>query len=159
MKNVGVVPAQVAGGRLVAIAFFGDRQADDAGLRIRDALEHGVGVFLGHHHAQHGSHHAQLFAGLTVDAAFAQGQRVQAVLRRQGVARGGAAQRHAQDAPAKVAAGLDGQVRHHRLMRAMKCPQTQMHDAGREPAAVIGGFLHVCGQAWQRLRIQTFEHG
>ncbi|KAG1433353.1 hypothetical protein G6F57_022214 [Rhizopus arrhizus] len=91
VQDVGIIPAQVAGSGLVAVALLGHGQADDAGLRVGDPFQDGVGIFLGDHHAQHRTHHAQLFAGFAVGSAVAQGQGVQAVLRRQRIAGGGAA--------------------------------------------------------------------
>ncbi len=136
-------------GRFVAVALFRYGQADDAGLRIRDAFEDGVGVFLGHHDAQNGSHDTQVFAVLAVRTGVAHGQRVQPVLGRERIASVGVAQRDAQDAPGEVAAGLHGLIGDKRLMGPVKGAQPQMDDARCQPATVVAGLFNVGGQTRQ----------
>ncbi|MNT64824.1 hypothetical protein D3C72_2027580 [compost metagenome] len=76
----------------------------------------------------------------------AQDQRVQAILRRQRVARIGLAQGHAADAPVRIRAGAQRGIVHRRQMGARKRAQAQMHDARLEPGTVVAGTRHLRGQ-------------
>ena len=105
VRDVGIVEPQRAGGRVVAVALLGDGQADDAGVGVRRcARSTACGSSGATSSVEHAADDLQRSRGCAVGVGIAQRQRVQALLRRQRVARVGLAQRHADDAPAQVAA-------------------------------------------------------
>ena len=95
--DVGMRAVEIARG-VAHIGLFGDRQRDDLHARIAQRVEQRGGIFRRHQQRKDRADDAQPFAGAVLDR-----QRVEPVLRGQCIARVGAAQRCAHDAPAPIA--------------------------------------------------------
>lgn len=117
--------------RLPGSSLFGDGERDQAHCRIGEACEHGRLFIAGAEHFGDGTDHAQLWLGIE------QGERVQAVLRAQGVAHLRVVQRHRADGPGGVVGeqviDVDG------LMRAMEGAGAQVDDADGGVFGVVVG--------------------
>ncbi len=122
VHDVGVREVELAGGRIVAIAFFGDGQGDDPGRWRGKPRLHGVALILQKEHFAHAANDAPAHArGTLFD------RRVQTVLRREPVAHLRRAQAHAADAPR---AALERQciVAVNGRLRAMEGTDPQVDD-------------------------------
>ena len=165
MLDIGVVQVQQATGRIMAIAFLGDGDADNPRVRVSNARQHGRRVFRRDQHFAQASNHRQMLLRPPVCASAAQRQRVQTVLRRQGIARIGMAQRYAADAPTKLRTGkrrggvndgfINGRLIDRSQMRAHKRAQPQMHDADTQRAPVVRRARHAGRQQTQTRGRQT----
>ncbi|CAB3703891.1 hypothetical protein LMG26845_05391 [Achromobacter insuavis] len=159
VHDVGMRQVQRAAGRIVAIAFLGHGQADDARVRTGDARQHRLRILRRHQRFQQAADHGQPRLRPALGVGAAQRQRVQPVLRRQRVAGIGLPQRHAANAPARIAAGMNGRFVHRRQVAARERAQPQVHDAGAQGAAVIGRPRHVRRQRLQARRMQPDGRG
>ena len=133
--DVGMIGVQRAGGRVVAIALFRDRQADDPNRRVRHRVKHRVGVFGRDQHVVQNIDPARLLAFRRKrDGCIAP------ALPLQRIARVRAAQGHAGDAP--VTTRRRHRVGHeHTSEAAKKRAKAQMHDPR------LGALSGVSGQA------------
>ena len=128
----GVVLGEAAGGGVVAVALLADGEADDAHARIGHAGEEPLAIR--RHDEKLGDGADDAVAGAL---GAGDGQRVEAVLRGQRVAGGGAAQACGDDAPRRV--GGQQVVDHRRLVGAVEGADAEMDDAGRDARTVVGG--------------------
>jgi hypothetical protein len=142
----------------VVIALLGDREAHDARVRMRDALEHGSWVFGRHQHVEQVAHDLQQLARAAVFGRIAQRQRVEAGLRLQCVARVGRAQRHAHRAPAQVVARMQRGFVHHRQVRAMEGADTQVDDARAQRLPPVARHRDMRGHVGQGVGMKA-RHG
>ena len=121
--DVGVVGVEIAGRRVVAVALLGDGEGDDPGRRCREPGEQGPAL-LGREQrlAEHPDHGRHLVHPVVLDHA------VEAVLRPERVAHGGAAQARPADRPRsrRVRERALGQ---DRLVRAVEGAEAEVDDA------------------------------
>ena len=150
VHDVGMRLVQRAGRRVVAIALLGDGQRHDSYARVAHGCEDALDVHGRDQHLAHAADDAEPLA-------FAGAERlgVEAVLGGERVARVGASEAHADDAPGGVA----GQhiVGEDRLVRAVERADAEMHDAGGDGAAVVGRAPHVRREAGERLVAEARE--
>lgn len=123
---------EIAGLRRVAIALLGDGERDDAGGGIGHPLDQGRRLLACDDTVEQRADDAVLGA---LRGAYR--NRVEMILRGEGVARVRAAQARPDNAPGWAARGK-AIVDDDGLMRAMKRAETQMHDAGRDAREVVG---------------------
>ena len=152
VHDVGIAQVQTAVDRVPVVALLSHRQANHSCEWVADAHQHSLWVFGRHQAFMHTADDAQLFA-----VRIAQGQGVEALLLRQRVARFGAAQAHAANAPMQPRAGFDGVFGHHCQMRAHERTQAQMDDAGLQGVTIVDGALYLGRQGVQRGLIQALH--
>ncbi len=127
VDNIRVGMVECAGGRFVAIALLGHREADDPGGRIGHQRQHRARVFARDQHLAHHLHpagHVALGPELERD--------VGPALRRQRVAHMGRLQRHAGDAPVAprgIGRGGDGLLGVDRAVRPEEGTEAKVDDA------------------------------
>ena len=97
VNDIGVAFVELAGRGIVAVALLGDGERDDADRWIRHGFNELSALSVGVEHIEHRADDAALRAGCV-----ANGQRVQEILRGQGIAGIRAAERGADDAPARI---------------------------------------------------------
>ena len=141
MNDIGMLLVQFAGLRRVAVALFGDRERNDPRRRIGHACDQARGVFSRHLGLEHRADDAVFGAGAGTN-----GNRIEVVLRGEGIARVRTPQACADDAPIRCAAGKKV-VDHHRLVGPVKRADSEMNDARPDPRAVVTGAVDLAGKA------------
>ena len=121
--DVGVAGVEIAGRRVVAVALLGDGEGDDPGRRRREPGEQGPAL-LGRPQrlAQHPDHGRRLLHPVVLDHA------VEAVLRPERVAHGGAAQARPADRP-RARRVRERTLGQDRLVRAVEGAEAEVDDA------------------------------
>jgi hypothetical protein len=151
VDDIGMFFVEPAGRRVVAIALLGDGQGDDTDLRRHHQPEQPLALLLG---IEDGDDRADDFA---IGARrVAHGERIEAVLRRQRVAGIGAPEARTDNAPFGRGAEQPVDVGGH--MGAVESADPQVHDAGRDAAAIIGWPTHLFGQSIERRIAEPSDH-
>ena len=140
MNDVGMTLVEIAGLRRVAVALLGDRQRDDARGRIGHARDQRGGFLGGDFACENRADDPVLGA-----RAGTNGDRVEAILRGEGIARIRTAQAGADDSPIRGATGEEV-VDHDRLVRPVERADSEMNDARRDARAVIGRTADLAGK-------------
>jgi len=155
VADAGVFAVQRAGRRFVAVALLRHGDRDDAGSGPGEAVEHGGRVLRRHQRFGDRADDAEVIARRITDS-----HGVEAILRCQGVAGVGAAERDAADppgtgGPVEAVVGIDG------LMGAVKRAEADMDDAGCEASAGTGTARlgDRRRQRQQRSRVQALAGG
>ncbi|CAM3697551.1 hypothetical protein TSOC111612_09585 [Tsukamurella ocularis] len=136
VPDVRVLGVELAGGRGEVVAAFRDGEGDDAGLRRREPLDHGLGIV----GAVQVVDDRPDDGGLHGPVGMLEGERVEPALRDEGVAhrRVGGPQPDAADAPARrVRAGREQPVDVDGLVGAMEAADAEVDDPGPHRGAVV----------------------
>src|SRR4051812_27159052 len=147
---------EIAGLRRVAIALLGDGEGDDANGGIGHSLDQSCRALACDHAVEQRTDDAVLGAFGRTD-----GNRIEMILRGEGVACVRAAQARADDAP-RWGAGCKTIVDDDGLVGAMKRAKAEMHDAGGDARTVVG---RAADAGWQLIEIgaakarRTRAHG
>jgi hypothetical protein len=147
---------EVAGGVVDVVAALGNGQRHDPDVLGRHLPEDRFRVVrrieIGHDRADH--------PGLVDAVWMLDDQRVQAVLRVQHLLHAAVGGHHpdAADTPVQRGALVHQQVEVHGLVRAVEAADADMHDAGRDQAAVVGRPFEPALPVRQRLGTKRFSH-
>ena len=129
MNDVGMTFVEIAGLRGVTVTLLGHRQRDDARGRVGQPRNQLPGFPGGDFGGENRADDPVIGA-----RAGANGKRVEAVLRGEGIARLRTAQAGPDDSPFRGPAGKEV-VDHHRLVRPVKRADSEMNDARRDAAS------------------------
>jgi hypothetical protein len=137
-RRIGRV--ELAGDRVEVVAALGDGERHDPGGRRGHLLDHGLRI-IGREQVLHDRPD---YPGLPGAVPVPQDQGVQAVLSGQRVAHPGVRRLHpdAADAPVHRRAAIHQRVDVHGLVRAVETADADVHDPGRDLAAVVTGNGH-----------------
>ncbi len=151
VDDVGVLLVELSGCGIVAIALFGDGQRDDADFGARHQVDEAVALLIGVDDFDHRTDDAQFCLPGIADC---DGE--ESVLRSERLLCVGPAEAGADNAPA----GVFGQqiVDIDRHMGAVEGADPQMHNAGGDGVAVIGGFLNGVREVGQQGVRETLCH-
>ncbi len=128
------------GHRVGVVSPLGDGQGHDPGIGVCHLLHDGLGVVGCQEVLDDRADHSRLQEAVGV----LHDERVQAVLRRQGVPHASVRWKdaHAADAPVQGQAGIQQPIRVHRLVRPVETAHADVHHAGADLATVVGGDRH-----------------
>ena len=142
-----IAGVEFAGDGVQVVAAFGDGERDDAGGRRGHLLDDGFGIIGGEQVLDDRPDHA----GFPGAVAVPQDQGVQAILGGQRVAHRGVGrlQADAADAPVHRRAVIHQRVDVHRLVRAVEITDPDVHDSGRDLAAIVTRNGHLGAQPRQ----------
>ena len=126
---------ELTGDGVEVVAAFCDGERHDPGRRRGHLLDRGLGVIGGEQVLDDRPDHA----GLPGAVAVPQDQGIQAILGGQHVAHPsvGRLQADAADTPVHRRTAIHQRVDVHRLVRAVKVPDADVHDSGRDVAAIV----------------------
>ncbi len=134
-RNLGMILAQLSRRGVVAIAFFGDCQADDPHGGVGHCIEQRFRVLRRNEKFADGADQAQMLAHAGADR-----HSVETVLRIEGVGCGGSSQAGAANRPACLACP-EAIVEVDGLMGAVKGADAEMDDPDARRSNVVGGTL------------------
>ena len=140
MDDIGVSGIKAFAHRINVIAAFGHRQPDDANGRISHGTDQRAVTLFNREVVDHGAHNlGRGLRGIEFN------QRRQTVLRQKLLAHRRIIGAHAcaKDRPIMRLPVLHQTVQIPRLMRTVEIAHADMHDAGRQGAAIIGGACDV----------------
>ena len=140
MNDVGMIFVEVAGLRRVTVTLLGDRQRDDTRGRVGQARDQRRGFLLGDFACEDRTDDPVLGA-----RAGTNGQRVEAILRGEGIARFRTAQAGSDDSPVRRATCKEV-VDHHRLVCPVERANSEVNDARRDARPVIGRTPDMAGK-------------
>jgi hypothetical protein len=151
-NDIRVILFQSPGRRVVAVALFRDREADDAHRRIAHGADEGIRVFGRNQEVAHGTNDAQ-----ALPVAGSHCERIQPVLRRESIARVRRAQAGAADGPlpfpgGKAVVDVDG------LVGAVESADPEMHDTNGKGLAIVARTVDVGREASEGGRSEAHQH-